>query len=117
MVQASAKSRFEFTGGRLCLDFADTVNNRTSDHPEELLTDYPSLVKWGEEAGVLTPKNVERLHQLAGEAPGHAQSAVRYAIQLRDAIYSVFAAVGGGPGGPGADLATSSHVPEEESSD
>src|SRR5437588_8990844 len=105
MTQASPKSRFEFTGGRLCLDFADTVNNRTSDHPEELLTDYPSLVKWGEEAGVLTPKNVERLHLLAGEAPGHAQSALRYAIQFRDAIYSVFAAVAGRRAVPGVALA------------
>ena len=93
MAQASSTSRFEFTAGKLCLDFANTVNNRTSGHPEELLTDYPSLVKWGQEAGVLTPKNLERLHRLAGEAPGHAQSAVRYAIQLRDAIHSVFVSV------------------------
>ncbi len=41
---SGAKSPFEFTGGKLCLDFANTVNNRTSDHAEELLTDYPSLV-------------------------------------------------------------------------
>jgi len=90
---SGAKSPLEFTGGKLCLDFANTVNNRTSDHAEELLTDYPSLVKWSEEAGILTPRNVDRLHLLAGEAPGHAQSALRYAIQFRDAIYSVFAAV------------------------
>jgi predicted RNA-binding Zn ribbon-like protein len=104
MTQGSAKSRFEFTGGKLCLDFANTVNNRTSDNPEELLTDYSSLVKWGEEAGVLTPKNLERLHQLAGEAPGHAQSALRYSIQLRDAIYAVFDAVAGRRAVPGGAL-------------
>src|SRR6266550_2351536 len=105
MAQATTKSRFEFTGGKLCLDFANTVNNRTSDNPEELLTDYSSLVKWGEEAGVLTPKNLERLHQLAGAAPGHAQSALRYSIQLRDAIYSVFAALAGRRAIPGDALA------------
>ena len=36
MLPSGAKSPFEFTGGKLCLDFANTVNNRTSDHPEEL---------------------------------------------------------------------------------
>ena len=113
--QSGAKSPFEFTGGKLCLDFANTVNNRTSDHAEELLTDYPSLVKWSEEAGILTPRNVDRLHLLAGEAPGHAQSALRYAIQFRDAIYSVFAAVAGRQPVPGTALAMINAVVQQAS--
>ena len=83
MVQASPKSRFEFTGGMLCLDFADTVNNRTTDHPEELLTDYPSLVKWGEEAGILTPKNVERLHQHAVQPGSESRRVLAVLLFLR----------------------------------
>ena len=87
------KSPFEFTGGNPCLDFADTVDNRTSDHPRELLTDYGRLLQWGEEAGVIGAKTAERLRHLAAEAPGNAQTTLRNSIQLRDTIYEIFSAV------------------------
>ena len=87
------KSPFEFTGGNPCLDFADTVDNRTSDHPRELLTDYERLLQWGEEAGVIGAKTAERLRHLAAEAPGNAQTTLRNSIQLRDTIYDIFSAV------------------------
>lgn len=87
------KSPFEFTGGNLCLDFANTVDNRTSEHAKELLTDYSRLLRWGEESGGVSKKTVERLSILARESPGNAQLAVRHAIQVRDAIYDIFSAV------------------------
>jgi predicted RNA-binding Zn ribbon-like protein len=93
MSQARPKSPFEFTGGNPCLDFADTVDNRTSDHPRELLTDYGRLLQWGEEAGVITAKSAERLRHLASEAPGNALTTLRTSIQLRDTIYDIFSAV------------------------
>jgi predicted RNA-binding Zn ribbon-like protein len=87
------KSPFEFTGGNPCLDFADTVDNRTSDRPRELLTDYGRLLQWGEEAGVITAKTAERLCHLASEAPGNARTMLRTSIRLRDTIYDIFLAV------------------------
>lgn len=87
------KSPFEFTGGNPCLDFANTVDNRISDHPGELLTDYGRLLQWGEEAGVITAKTAERLRHLASEAPGNALTMLRTSIQLRDTIYDIFSAV------------------------
>ena len=93
MSQARPKSPFEFTGGNPCLDFADTVDNRTSEDPRELLTDYGRLLQWGEEAGVITAKTAERLRHLAAEAPGNAQTVLRNSIQLRDTIYDIFSAV------------------------
>ena len=48
-------------GGRLSLDFANTVDWRTSDHPEECLTSYSDLVAWSEHAGALTDRQAERL--------------------------------------------------------
>ena len=87
------KSPFEFTGGNSCLDFADTVDNRTSDHPRELFTDYGRLLQWGEEAGVISAKTAERLRHLASEAPGSALITLRASIQLRDTIYDIFSAV------------------------
>lgn len=91
--QANTKSPFEFTGEHLCLDFANTVNNRPTDHPTELFTSYSDVLRWGKEAGVLNPKIADRLLRLAEEAPGRAQSALRHTIRLRDAIYEIFLAV------------------------
>jgi predicted RNA-binding Zn ribbon-like protein len=39
--------------GRLCLDLTNTVENRASDHPEELLCSPARLVDWALEAGAL----------------------------------------------------------------
>ena len=87
------KSPFEFTGGNPCLDFTNTVDNRTSDHPRELLTDYGRLLQWAEEAGVITAKTAERLRHLASKAPGTALTTLRTSIQLRNTIYDIFSAV------------------------
>jgi len=93
MSQARSKSPFEYTGGNAALNFADTVNNRTGAHPEDLFTDYGRLVQWAKESGVIAPRTAERLLRLAAEAPGHAQSVLRQALQLREAIYDLFVAI------------------------
>jgi len=92
-VRAKPKSPFEYTGGNLCLDFANTVNNRANDRREELLTDYERLVQWGEESGAISKKTAESLRDLGNQAPGNFQSTLRRAVQLRDVIYEVFSAV------------------------
>jgi predicted RNA-binding Zn ribbon-like protein len=93
MPPVRSKSPFEFTGGNPCLDFADTVDNRTSDQPRELLTDYGRLLQWGEEAGVITARTAERLRRRASEAPGNALATLRTSIHLRDTMYDIFSAV------------------------
>ena len=37
---------FELTGGALCLDFANTVDNRPTDHAKEQIPDYRRLLSW-----------------------------------------------------------------------
>jgi predicted RNA-binding Zn ribbon-like protein len=93
MSPPNAKSPFEYTGGNLALDFANTVNNRVNERREELLTGYGRLVQWAEGANVLTAKTGDRLRRLASESPGQAQFALRHAIQLREAIHAIFSAV------------------------
>ena len=103
--QAGPKLFFEFIGGNPCLDFANTVNHRTGDQPEELLIDYSHLLRWGEEARVITNKTAEGLRVAGQEAPGRARSTLRNAIALRDALYDVFAAVARQRTAPEAQLA------------
>ncbi len=43
---------FDLTGGLLCLDFANTLDNRTDVHPQELLNSYNDLVLWSQQADV-----------------------------------------------------------------
>ena len=38
-----ARALLQFFGGRVCLDFANTMDWRTSAAPQELLPDYATL--------------------------------------------------------------------------
>jgi predicted RNA-binding Zn ribbon-like protein len=87
------KSPFEYTGGNLALDFANTVNNRYRENRTELLTDYKRLVQWSEGATVLTPKSADRLERLASQEPEKAMTTLTDAIELREAIHAIFSAV------------------------
>jgi predicted RNA-binding Zn ribbon-like protein len=84
---------FELTGGRLCLDFTNTVEDRPSDHPHELLNNYSDLVSWGKQAQVLTEQESQQLRAGAARHPGEASSVLARAIALREAIYRIFKAV------------------------
>ena len=52
---------FEFTGGLLCLDFANTLEDRPSDHPRELLNSYSDLVSWSQQAHILEDQEAHSL--------------------------------------------------------
>jgi len=110
MPQNKRESPFEFTGGNLCLDFANTVdnfpNNRQGEPPVELLTDYSRLLRWGEESGAISRKAAENLKRLASDSAGNAQQILGHAIQLRDAIYDIFCAISHRRGIPTTALAT-----------
>jgi predicted RNA-binding Zn ribbon-like protein len=99
------QSRFEFTGGNVALDFANTVNSRPTDCPEELLVDYAAFASWAREAGVLTPIAYERLYVQGVKAPERATQALDDARKLRDATFAVFSAVAGQRTVPGTALA------------
>lgn len=47
-------SRWKLIGGRLCLDFANTVSCRGRVEPEEKLRDFDDLLEWSVCAGVLS---------------------------------------------------------------
>jgi len=106
MHQIRQKSPFEFTGGNLCLDFANTVDNRASDHPQELLTDYTRLLRWGEESGAITRKTAEKLSASGDDRQDQIHLTLRNAVQVRDAIYDVFSAVAHRRAIPAAQLMT-----------
>lgn len=85
--------RFELTAGVLCLDFVNTLDDRPSDQPKELLAEYADLARFAEDAEVLTPSQANHLAQQAAACPDDAQQTLRSAIELREALYGIFWAV------------------------
>ncbi len=96
----------KLVGGRLCLDFANTVDWHARDHPEEWLTSYSDLVAWAAHAGALTDSEAESLLREAARQPREAASVLERAVALREAVYRVFSAVVAGRSPRDVDLAT-----------
>jgi predicted RNA-binding Zn ribbon-like protein len=87
------KPRFELIAGNLCLDFINTLDNRPSGEPKELLKNFFDLARFGEETGILTPEQVQQLSERAPLAPDEADEAVRRARDLREALHEIFSAL------------------------
>src|ERR1700738_3847717 len=80
-------------GGAPCLDFANTVDDRTDAKPLDYLHSYPALLAWSLYAGVLSSTEASRLQELARKEPARAEAALGVALSAREAIYAVFAAL------------------------
>ena len=84
---------FDLTSGLLCLDFANTVDDRTEIHPQELLMSFKDLVSWSQQAQVLTEQEVQRLFKKAGQHTSEATRVLKRAVEIREAIFRIFKAV------------------------
>jgi predicted RNA-binding Zn ribbon-like protein len=84
--------QFDLSGGAVCLNFVNTLDNRPSADPEELLNSYADLVAFGEESGILHEKQAEHFSKSRCGAP-EAQRSLARAIELREALYVIFSAV------------------------
>jgi predicted RNA-binding Zn ribbon-like protein len=81
----------ELFGGVACLDFANTLDGRATQHPEGYLHTYADLLRWAVHAGLLDTATARRLATTAAVA---AEATLRTALDLREAIFRAFAAVG-----------------------
>jgi predicted RNA-binding Zn ribbon-like protein len=93
-------------GGRLCLDFANTVEPREAQPQRDNLRDYADLVRWACHAGALDDSTTERLLRAAGERRAAAEASFARAIGLREASYRAFSAIAHGATPTAADLDT-----------
>ncbi len=74
----------------MCLDFINTLDDRFSTEPKELLRHYIDLARFAEDAGILTGLQVDRLFERNMESPEPGQRALAAAIEMREAMYAVF---------------------------
>jgi predicted RNA-binding Zn ribbon-like protein len=80
----------------LCLDFADTVDWRTSSHPKDRILTYGDLVGWSLKNGALAADEAAALDNLVLRNPSFKEDAMKDARRLREATYRIFSAVAHG---------------------
>ncbi len=85
--------QFEFTGGAVCLDFANTLSGRRLSVLRDNLRSYSDLIAWAHQAGVLHPSDVRGLQSAAEHSSSRASSTLVKARDLRETIYRVFSAI------------------------
>jgi predicted RNA-binding Zn ribbon-like protein len=102
--EATGENAFDFSGGELCLDFANTLSG-SRRRPKERLKSYRDLLAWGSQAGILNDEDVRYLGRIAAEHPRKAAAALASAIALREALFRIVASVIAGTPPKDDDLA------------
>jgi len=90
--------RFELVAGARCLDFVNTVGDRTGQwrYVRNYLQRYEDLVSWGLQASVLSSDEATALRDLALRRPDDAAAALTRAVNLRETLHAVFSPVAAG---------------------
>jgi predicted RNA-binding Zn ribbon-like protein len=96
-------------GERLCLDFANSVETPLGE-PEEFLTDFVALARWGNYVGVLDEDQAAAAGEAERAQPELAASLYSGALELRTSIQHVFLAIAEGREVDGEDLAGIQHT-------
>jgi predicted RNA-binding Zn ribbon-like protein len=76
-------------GGHPAIDFCNTRARWALDDPKEYLVDYPHLVMWTREAGLVSAATTHRLLRAAKREPAAADAIGGAAIDFRTALYDV----------------------------
>jgi predicted RNA-binding Zn ribbon-like protein len=94
---------FDLSGGALCLDFANTLGDRTEE-PTERIRTYGDVLEFASQAGALPASEVEELEAEAEADPGHAKRTTEMAVGTREVLYRIFGAIATGNAPRDADL-------------
>ncbi len=96
--------KFHLIGGDLSLDFTNTLGGKRGAITRESLNRYIDLLSWFEQARVMEKAEVAKLAREAERQPEEAARVLERAIQLRESIYNLCAAVVEGRTSPKSDL-------------
>jgi predicted RNA-binding Zn ribbon-like protein len=97
---------FEFVGGSVALDFANTLGGMHTAPTHEHLLAYDDLVEFARSAATLSRPVARRLTEEAAGQPARSAAVLRRAISLREAIWRVFDAFAKNGRADAADFAT-----------
>lgn len=85
--------KFDLLAGALCLDFANTVDKRLSDHPEDKLDGYEALIAFGQQTGVFSPSEAQDLRREGMRQKEETTRVFNRAVELREIIFRILTAV------------------------
>lgn len=101
--ETAAGPVFELDAGALCLDFANTVEDRPQGSSEKLES-YADLLAFAAQAESLAPPELEALGRRACRRPGAAAAVFTRALALRECLYRIFSALAAGDQPADGDL-------------
>ena len=84
--------KYEFLGGNLALDFANTVHSHGTGNPRDELKTPEDLVEWASQAGLLRDKEARQFGRSRNK-PEQIRSndaRFRHALALRELLYEIF---------------------------
>src|SRR5258708_12331881 len=87
MSRDTARAATQFFGGRVCLDFANTMDWRTSDAPQELIPDYAALLSWSKARRTLAAAAIAKLQARGAQKAAAAAAVMQEAHALRSEIW------------------------------
>lgn len=76
-------------GGRLCLDFVNTVDPRQGAAPRDYLVSYYDILDWFEIVDVRLPRSISWLRKRAKSSADEAFAAHRQAVGMREAAFAL----------------------------
>jgi len=79
-------SEFEYSGGSLCLDLANTWGDR-SEPGNDMLKAYHDLLDWAHGAGVVNDRERGEIEKLAHREAAKSLGVFRTALELRDTVF------------------------------
>lgn len=80
-----------FVGGRLCLDFVNTANRLDGAACDERLTTFDDVLVLGQRLGLIGTGASAHLAKRATNEPANAAAALVEIVDLRDALWRLFA--------------------------
>jgi predicted RNA-binding Zn ribbon-like protein len=83
--------QLELIGGKLCLDFVNTIDPRHARPRQEFLINYDALLAWAVRAGAISTAERATLAARAAQHDQEARTVLSRAIPLREALYVLLA--------------------------
>lgn len=84
----------ELVGGRLCLDFVNTLNWEPGERTDECFQSFADVLKWVVRLGVIDAPAAARLAKECEEHPQKAAACLRKVQELRESLWRLFAVPG-----------------------
>ena len=99
-------SKIRRDGGNLCLDFINTVHDRTELPARDYLESYSDMIDWLELVKGFPIPAIDSLRKIAQEHPNEASQVFTSLIQIREMLFGIFSALAHAKKPSGSNLAT-----------